>query len=150
MKIVKNCRAIFFFFCWFCLTKHDGNHAFRWIRDLWSNVYRKFWYISRRFWVFPFWIIFSILIFCLVFVYSWSTLLWYRWYYTHRLRDSMSLMCEIFFLFFLLFFILNLYIFFLLDFYLTQASAYKSHKGSKKTSAKAFLKGFACVSGCTF
>ena len=22
-------------FCWFCLTKHGGNHIFRWIRDLW-------------------------------------------------------------------------------------------------------------------
>ena len=25
------------FFCWFCLTKHGGNHASRWIRDLWSK-----------------------------------------------------------------------------------------------------------------
>ena len=24
-------------FCWFCLTKHGGNHASRWIRDVWSN-----------------------------------------------------------------------------------------------------------------
>ena len=24
----------YYFFCWFCLTKHGGNHAFRWIRDL--------------------------------------------------------------------------------------------------------------------
>ena len=23
--------------CWFCLTKHGGNHASRWIRDLWSK-----------------------------------------------------------------------------------------------------------------
>ena len=36
LKIVKNRREIFFFFfCWFCLTKHGGNHASRWIRDLW-------------------------------------------------------------------------------------------------------------------
>ena len=27
-----------FFCCWFCLTKHGGNHASRWIRDLWSKV----------------------------------------------------------------------------------------------------------------
>ena len=25
------------FLCWFCLTKHGGNHASRWIRDLWSK-----------------------------------------------------------------------------------------------------------------
>ena len=25
------------FFCWFCLTKHGGNQASRWIRDLWSK-----------------------------------------------------------------------------------------------------------------
>ena len=25
------------FFCWYCLTKHGGNHASRWIRDLWSK-----------------------------------------------------------------------------------------------------------------
>ena len=24
-------------FCWFSLTKHGGNHASRWIRDLWSK-----------------------------------------------------------------------------------------------------------------
>ena len=25
------------FFCWFCLTKHGGNHTSQWIRDLWSK-----------------------------------------------------------------------------------------------------------------
>ena len=25
------------FFCWFCLTKHGGNFASQWIRDLWSK-----------------------------------------------------------------------------------------------------------------
>ena len=25
------------FFCWLCFTKHGGNHASRWIRDLWSK-----------------------------------------------------------------------------------------------------------------
>ena len=29
----------FFCCCWFCLTKHGGNHASRWIRDLWSKKY---------------------------------------------------------------------------------------------------------------
>ena len=29
LKVVKN--------CWFCLTKHGGNRASRWIRDLWSK-----------------------------------------------------------------------------------------------------------------
>ena len=28
----KNC-----FLCWFCHTKHGGNHASRWIRDIWSK-----------------------------------------------------------------------------------------------------------------
>ena len=38
LKIVENCRAKKKFdFCWFCLTKLDGNHASRWIRDLWSK-----------------------------------------------------------------------------------------------------------------
>ena len=27
----------YFFCCWFCLTKHGGNHASQWIRDLWSK-----------------------------------------------------------------------------------------------------------------
>ena len=30
-------KKLFFFVCWFCLTKHGGNHASRWIRDLWSK-----------------------------------------------------------------------------------------------------------------
>ena len=38
--------------------------------------------------------------FCLnfffVFVYSWSTLLWYRCYYPHRSRDALSPVCGIF------------------------------------------------------
>ena len=66
------------------------------------RVYRLFWHISRRFWVFPFWITFSVLDyffrfkFFFVFVYSWSTLLWYRCYYPHQSRDSMSPVCGIF------------------------------------------------------
>ena len=31
-----------------------------------------------------------------VFVYSWSTLLWYRCYYPHRSRDALSPVCGIF------------------------------------------------------
>ena len=34
LKIVKNRRAKKVFFCWFCLTKHGGNHASRWLRPL--------------------------------------------------------------------------------------------------------------------
>ena len=34
---LKSPRKKKFFFCWFCLTKHGGNHASRWIRDLWSK-----------------------------------------------------------------------------------------------------------------
>ena len=39
LEVVLNCHATksFFCCCWFCLTKHGGNHAFRWIRDLWSK-----------------------------------------------------------------------------------------------------------------
>ena len=33
----------------------------------------------------------------MVFVYSWSSLLWYRCYYPHWSRDSMSPVCKIFF-----------------------------------------------------
>ena len=51
----------FDFVCWFCLTKHGGNHASRWIRDLWSKgVSLILAYISRRFWLFAFWMIFSL------------------------------------------------------------------------------------------
>ena len=34
---LKLARKNKFVFCWFCLTKHGGNHASRWIRDLWSK-----------------------------------------------------------------------------------------------------------------
>ena len=36
-KWLKNRRKKKVVFCWFCLTKHGGNHASRWIRDLWSK-----------------------------------------------------------------------------------------------------------------
>ena len=44
-----------FVFCWFCLTKHGGNHVSRWIRDLWSKGISLIWRVSRCFWVFPLW-----------------------------------------------------------------------------------------------
>ena len=62
------------------------------------RVYRKFWHISRRFWVFAFYMIFSVFQKNWVFGYSWSTLLWYRCYYPHRSRDALSPVCGIFFL----------------------------------------------------
>ena len=34
---LKSLRKKSYFFGWFCLTKHGGNHASRWIRDLWSK-----------------------------------------------------------------------------------------------------------------
>ena len=34
---LKSPRKKMCFFCWFCLTKHGGNHASRWIRDFWSK-----------------------------------------------------------------------------------------------------------------
>ena len=34
---LKSPRKKKLFFCWFCLTKHVGNHASRWMRDLWSK-----------------------------------------------------------------------------------------------------------------
>ena len=42
-----------------------------------------------------------------VFGYSWSTLLWYRCYYSHRSRDALYPVCRIFFSF--LFFKVSLY-----------------------------------------
>ena len=140
--------AAIFCCCLFCLSKHGGNHASRWIRDLWSKgislisaylytslrscvlddffrfskksgfgvflvhpettlpdgletsgwrAYHKFWYISRRFWVFAFWMIFSVFQKNRVSGYSWSTLLWHRCYYPHRSRDALSPVCGIFF-----------------------------------------------------
>ena len=44
------------FFADFAFTKHGGNHASRWIRDLWSMGISLILDISRRFWVFLFWI----------------------------------------------------------------------------------------------
>ena len=91
LKIVKNCRAIFFiFFCWFCLKKHGGNHASRWIRNLWSKgVSLNLAYLL------------TFLSFCVLddfFRYSWSTLLWHRCYDPHRSRDALSPVCGFFFL----------------------------------------------------
>ena len=63
-----------------------------------QRVYRKFWHISRHFWVFAFWMIFSVLQKNGVFGYSWSTLLRYRCYYPHRSRDALSPVCGIFIL----------------------------------------------------
>ena len=61
------------------------------------RAYRKFWHISRRFWVFVFWMNFSVFQKNWVFGYSWSTLLWYRCYYPHRSRDALSPVCGIFY-----------------------------------------------------
>ena len=39
--LFENCQKLprkkTVFFCWFCLTKHGGNHASQFIRDLWSK-----------------------------------------------------------------------------------------------------------------
>ena len=40
---LKSTRKKSFFCCWFCLTKHGGNHASRWIRDLWSKGVTQIW-----------------------------------------------------------------------------------------------------------
>ena len=38
LEVVKNLQTKKkCFFGWFCLTKHGGTHASRWIRDLWSK-----------------------------------------------------------------------------------------------------------------
>ena len=42
-----------------------------------------------------------------VFGHSWSTLLWYRCYYPHRLRDALSPVCRIFWLWDGIFFLLS-------------------------------------------
>ena len=34
---LPNKNIYILFFAYFCLTKHDGNNAFQWIRDLWSK-----------------------------------------------------------------------------------------------------------------
>ena len=52
---------------------------------------------SRRFWVFAFWMIFSVFQKNRVLGYSWSTLQWHRCY-LHRSRDALSPVCGIFFL----------------------------------------------------
>ena len=59
-EVVLNRRAKKkFVSCWFCLTKHGGNHASRWSRDLWSKGISQILHISRRFWVFEF-LVFSV------------------------------------------------------------------------------------------
>ena len=50
---------------------------------------------SRHFWVFAFWMIFSVFQKNRVLGYSWSTLLWHRCYYPHRSRDALSPVCGI-------------------------------------------------------
>ena len=62
-----------------------------------QRAYRKFWHISRPFWVFAFWVIFSVFQKNRVLGYSWSTLLWHRCYYPHRSRDALSPVCGNFF-----------------------------------------------------
>ena len=60
------------------------------------RVYRLFWHISRHFWVFAFWMSFSVFQKKWILGYSWSTLLWHRCYYPHRSRDALSPVCGIF------------------------------------------------------
>ena len=50
-----------------------------------------------RFWVFVFWMNFSVFQNNWVFGYSWYTLMLYWCYYPHRLRDALSPVCGIFF-----------------------------------------------------
>ena len=52
---------------------------------------------AKFFWVFAFWIIFSVFQKYLVLGYFWFTLLWHQCYYPHRLRDALSPVCGIFF-----------------------------------------------------
>ena len=59
------------------------------------RAYRLFWHIFRRFWVLAFLVIFSVFQKNWVLGHSWSTLLWYRCYYLHRLRDALSPVCGI-------------------------------------------------------
>ena len=80
-----------------CPTKYGGNHASRWMRDLWSKGVSLISLIySRVFWLFAFLVIFSVFQKNQVFWYSWSTLLWHRCYYPHRSRDALSPVCGIF------------------------------------------------------
>ena len=79
-------------------TKHGGNHSSQWIRDLWSNGVSQinfsiFLGVFLSFCVLDEFFRFSK---CLVFGYYWSTLLWYRCYSPHWLRDALSPVCGIF------------------------------------------------------
>ena len=82
---------------WFCLTKHGGNHASRWIRDLWSKGISLILAYIKTFLSFCIFDDFFRFSKYLGFGYSWSTLLWYRCYYPHRSRDALSPVCGIFF-----------------------------------------------------
>ena len=42
LKIVKNCRAIYFFFCWFCRTVS--------VRRVYNDMRRLYWYMRRLYW----------------------------------------------------------------------------------------------------
>ena len=64
-------------------------------------------YISRRFWIFEFWIIFSVFQNIQVVGYSWSTRLWYCCYYPHQSRDALSPVCRFFYFNFYFFSIIN-------------------------------------------
>ena len=55
------------------LTKHGRNHTSDGLETSGWRMYRKFWHICRRFWVFAFWMIFSLFKKNRVFGYSWST-----------------------------------------------------------------------------
>ena len=74
-------RASFFIYHYYLLMNINCNLRFA----IWG------------FWVFAFWMIFSVFQKNLVFGYSWSTLLWYRCYYPHRSKDALSTVCGIFF-----------------------------------------------------
>ena len=119
LEVVQNRRDIFFFFR-FCNTKHVENHAFRWMRDLWSKGISLILAYLQMF--LSFCVLEDFLRFSKkwVFGYSWSTLPWYKCYYPHRSRDALSPVCGIFFLFLslsnltlpkkIIFFILTIYI----------------------------------------
>ena len=66
-------------------------------RPLVKGYIANFGHICGRFWVFSFWMNFSVFSKIWVFGYSWSTLPWYWCYYPHRSRDALSPVCGIFY-----------------------------------------------------
>ena len=96
------------FFCWFCgpvsvrRLYNDMRRLYWDMRRLYNNMRRLYWDIRRLYNDMRrlYWDM-RRLYMMRVLGYSWSTLLWPRCYYPHRLRDALSPVCKIFLFVFL-------------------------------------------------